>query len=45
RFMKPILAGKVIGAQFERLSEEERERLVKQVFDVQRAQLRNDKQR
>jgi hypothetical protein len=39
RFIKPILAGNVIGAQFERLSDDERERLVKQVFDVQRSQL------
>lgn len=43
RFIKPILAGNVIGAQFERLSDDERERLVKQVFDVQRAQLRVDR--
>jgi c-di-GMP-binding flagellar brake protein YcgR len=45
RFIKPILAGNVIGAQFEKLSADERERLVKQVFDVQRRQLKTDKQR
>lgn len=39
RFAKPIIAGCQVGVQFEELSEEERERLVKQVFDVQRAQL------
>lgn len=39
RFIKPILAGVVIGAQFERLTDDERERLVKRVFDVQRSQL------
>ena len=43
RFIKPILAGNVIGAQFEELSEDERERLVKQVFDVQRSQLKTGK--
>jgi hypothetical protein len=40
RFMKPLLAGTMCGGQFDALSEEERERLVKQVFDVQREQLR-----
>ncbi|MCW2955587.1 MAG: PilZ domain [Thermoleophilia bacterium] len=44
KFMKPILAGVQVGAQFEELSPEERESLVKQVFDVQRSQLRSDKQ-
>ncbi|MBC7462281.1 MAG: PilZ domain-containing protein [Thermoleophilia bacterium] len=39
RFIKPILAGSLIGAQFERLTDDERERLVKRVFDVQRSQL------
>jgi hypothetical protein len=39
RFMKPILAGHQVGVQFEELSQEEREKLVKQVFDLQRAQL------
>ncbi|MCW2974490.1 MAG: PilZ domain, partial [Thermoleophilia bacterium] len=41
RFIKPILAGNVIGAQFEKLSDDERERLVKRVFDVQRDQLKS----
>ncbi|MCW2960161.1 MAG: PilZ domain [Thermoleophilia bacterium] len=45
KFMKPILAGAQVGAQFEELSPEERESLVKQVFDVQRSQLRQDKSR
>lgn len=40
RFIKPLLAGSMVGAQFDELTEDERERLVKQVFDVQRAQLR-----
>ncbi len=41
KFVKPILAGSVVGVQFDELTQEERERLVKQVFDVQRAQLQN----
>lgn len=40
RFVKPILAGYQVGAQFEDLTQDERERLVKEVFDVQRRQLR-----
>lgn len=40
RFMKPLLAGTMVGGQFDALTEEERERLVKTVFDVQREQLR-----
>jgi hypothetical protein len=43
RFLKPILAGCQIGAQFDELTEDERERLVKQVFDVQRAQLQEQR--
>jgi c-di-GMP-binding flagellar brake protein YcgR len=39
RFVKPILAGCQVGVQFDELTQEEREKLVKQVFDVQRAQL------
>jgi hypothetical protein len=39
RFVKPILAGYQVGVQFDELTQEEREKLVKQVFDVQRAQL------
>jgi c-di-GMP-binding flagellar brake protein YcgR len=39
RFIKPILAGHQVGVQFEELTQEEREKLVKQVFDLQRAQL------
>lgn len=41
KFVKPILAGSVVGVQFEELSQEERERLVKQVFDLQRSQLKD----
>ena len=40
RFVKPIIAGYKVGTQFIDLTEEERERLVKEVFDVQREQLR-----
>lgn len=43
KFVKPILAGSQVGVQFEELTQEERERLVKQVFDVQRAQLQSTK--
>lgn len=43
RFVKPILAGYQVGVQFEELTQEEREKLVKQVFDVQRAQLQNQR--
>jgi len=39
RFCKPILAGTQLGVQFDELTQDERERLVKQVFDIQRAQL------
>jgi c-di-GMP-binding flagellar brake protein YcgR len=39
RFIKPILAGTTVGVQFDELTQDERERLVKQVFDLQRAQL------
>lgn len=39
RFMRPILAGKQVGAQFSDLTEDEREKVVKEVFAVQRAQL------
>ncbi|MCW2926680.1 MAG: PilZ domain [Thermoleophilia bacterium] len=39
RFVKAILAGWQVGVQFDELTQDERERLVKQVFDVQRAQL------
>jgi hypothetical protein len=41
RFVKPILAGYQVGVQFDELTKEEREKLVKQVFDVQRAQLQS----
>jgi hypothetical protein len=43
KFVKPILAGSQVGVQFEELTQEERERLVKQVFDVQRSQLQDTK--
>lgn len=43
RFVKPILAGKMIGAQFADLSEDEREQVVKEVFAVQRTQLQAQK--
>ena len=45
KFVKPILAGSQIGVQFEELTVEEGEKLVKQVFDVQRAQLQDAKKR
>ncbi len=45
KFVKPILAGSQVGVQFDELTQEERERLVKQVFDVQRAQLQSQKTR
>lgn len=41
RFVKPILAGTQVGVQFIDLTEDERERLVKEVFDVQREQLQS----
>lgn len=41
RFIKPILAGWQVGAQFDDLTVEERERLVKEVFNVQRSQLQS----
>ena len=41
KFVKPILAGYQVGVQFDELTKEEREKLVKQVFDVQRAQLQS----
>ena len=45
RFIKPILAGSQVGVQFDELTQEEREKLVKQVFDVQRAQLQAERKR
>lgn len=45
RFIKPILAGCQVGVQFDELTQEEREKLVKQVFDVQRAQLQHQRAR
>lgn len=45
KFVKPILAGSQVGVQFEELTQEERERLVKQVFDVQRSQLQSQRSR
>ncbi len=45
KFAKPILAGSQVGVQFDELTQEERERLVKQVFDVQRSQLQDQKRR
>lgn len=41
KFVKPILAGSMVGVQFEELTIEERERLVKEVFDLQREQLQD----
>ncbi|MEO6867654.1 MAG: PilZ domain-containing protein [Gaiellales bacterium] len=43
RFVKPILAGCQVGVQFDELTPDERERLVKQVFDVQRLQLQTSR--
>jgi hypothetical protein len=45
KFAKPILAGSQVGVQFEELTQEEREKLVKQVFDVQRSQLQGSRRR
>ncbi|MCW2925767.1 MAG: PilZ domain [Thermoleophilia bacterium] len=45
RFARPILAGAQVGVQFDELTQEEREKLVKQVFDVQRAQLQDSRKR
>lgn len=45
RFVKPILAGRQVGAQFTELSAEERERVVKEVFAVQRSQLQEQRAR
>ncbi len=45
KFAKPILAGSQVGVQFDELTQEERERLVKQVFDVQRSQLQDQRRR
>lgn len=44
RFVKPIIAGRQVGAAFEELTPDERERLVKQVFAVQREQLQVQRQ-
>lgn len=44
RFVKPILAGRQVGVQFDELTADEREKLVKAVFAIQRQQLR-EKQR
>lgn len=40
RFLKPILAGVQVGVQFDDLEQQEREQLVKVVFEFQRAKLR-----
>lgn len=45
RFVKPILAGRIVGVQFDELTEDERERVVKEVFAVQRAQLQAQRAR
>jgi c-di-GMP-binding flagellar brake protein YcgR len=43
RFVRPILAGYHVGVQFDELTEDERERLVRTVFDLQRSQLQSAK--
>ena len=43
RFVKPVLAGRIVGVQFDELTEDERERVVKEVFAVQRAQLQEQR--
>lgn len=43
RFTKPILAGMVVGVQFDELTQDEREKLVKYVFDIQRTQLQSQR--
>jgi len=45
RFVKPILSGRIVGVQFEALTEDERERVVREVFAVQRAQLQEQRAR
>ena len=45
RFARPILAGYHVGVQFDDLTQDERERLVKEVFDLQRAQLQSARTR
>ncbi len=41
RFLKPIVAGSRVGAQFVDLTDDERDRLARVVFNVQREQLRS----
>lgn len=41
RFCRPILAGKQVGAEFEDLTDENYRELVKEVFAVQRGQLKH----
>jgi hypothetical protein len=45
RFCRPIIAGKHIGAEFNQLTQDEHERIVKQVFSVQREELRLERLR
>jgi hypothetical protein len=43
KFVKPIIAGRICGVQFDQLTEDEREQVVKEVFAVQRAQIQSQK--
>ncbi len=42
RFCRPILAGKQVGAEFEDLTEDSYRELVKEVFAVQRGQMKHN---
>ena len=45
RFVKPILSGRQVGVQYDELSDDEHESVVKQVFAVQRSQLQAQRKR
>jgi len=45
RFVKPILAGRQVGVQYDELTDDEHESVVKQVFAVQRSQLQAQRKR
>lgn len=45
RFAKPIIAGTQVGAEYVALTPDERERLVKEVFAVQRHQIKSQRVR
>lgn len=45
KFVKPILAGRQVGVAFAELTEDEHQRVVKEVFAIQREQLQAQRQR